>query len=150
MLLMVFLKTFNRCRLAQVKHLFQAGRDVNAYDKSGWTPPLRAAYRGNVEVARELIRANADVHLRVRGSGRSLLYIAAYYICQARMGRALPVGYVHLKIGELAAREIVRDKADYYGKTKGSGRTVLHIAAYYGQQSLVKLLLETKLNINEH
>ena len=81
MVLFTILKPTRR-RLAQVRHLVQTGCDVNAYDKSGWTPLLMAAYHGDVEVARELIRANADVHLKVRGSGRSVLYTDAYYINQ--------------------------------------------------------------------
>ena len=60
---MVLHNIHNRLQLAQVKHLIQTGRDVNAYDKSGWTPLLKAAYHGDVEVGRELIRAKADVHL---------------------------------------------------------------------------------------
>ena len=122
--------------------------DVNAYDKSGWTPLLRAAYLGDVEVARQLIRANADVHLKVRGSGRSVLYTAVYYVCQAWVKFYLLVMFI-LRVDEQAAGEVVRAKADYYGKVKGSGRTALHIAAYYGHQSLVKLFLETEVNINE-
>ena len=138
----------NRHRLAKVRRLVQDGHDVNAYDKSGWTPLLRAAYHGDVEVARELIRANADVQLKVRGSGRSVLYTAAYYICQAWVKFYLLVMFI-LRVGEQVAGEVVRDKADYYGKNKGSGRTALHNAAYYGHQSLVKLFLETNININE-
>ena len=84
-------------KAGKVRQLIQTGHDVNAYDELGWTPLLGAAYGGRMEVARELIRAKADVHLKVRESGRS----------------------------------------------------ALHIAAYYGHQSLVKLFLETEVNINE-
>ena len=132
----------NRHRLAKVRHLIRTGRDVNAYDSSGWTPLLRAAYHGDVEVARELIRANADIHLKVRESGKSALYTAAYYICQALVKFYLLVMFI-LRMGEQAAGEVVA------WKIGRSGRTALHIAAYYGHQSLVKLFLETNININE-
>ena len=128
----------NHRRLAKVKRLIRTGRDVNAYDRSGWTPLLTAAYHGDVEVARELVRANANVHLKVRASGWSVLYTAwvKFYLL---------VMFI-LRMGEQAA--------DYYEKTKWSGRTALHIAAYYGHQSLVKLFLvkhflESNININE-
>ena len=143
------LHIFHNChRLAKVRHLIQTGCDVNAYDNSGWTPLLRTAYHGDVEVARELIRANADANLKVKGSGRSVLYTAAYYICQAWVKFYLLVMSI-LRMGEQAAREVVSAKADFHWKSKGSGRTALHIAAYYGHQSLVKLFLQTRVNINE-
>ena len=88
---------FNRGRSAKVGKVILDIHDLNAYDDSGRTPLLRAAYHGNVDVARELIRAKADVHLKARGSGR----------------------------------------------------TALHVAAYYGDQALVKLFLETNIGINE-
>ena len=69
-------------RSGKVRQLIQEGHDVNAYDKSGWTPLLKAAYHGHVKAARELIRANADVHLKVKGTGRTGLCIAAFYIYQ--------------------------------------------------------------------
>ena len=135
-------------RPAEVRRLIQAGHNVNAYDESGWTPLLTAAYHGNELTAREVIRANADVHLKVRGSDRSALYTAAYYICQAWGKFCLLVMFI-LRMGEQAAGEMVRAKADNDWKSKGSGRTALHIAAYCGYQSLVKLFLETNININE-
>ena len=131
-----------------MKHLIQTGHDMNAYDKSGRTPLLRAAYHGQVEVARELIRANADVHLKVKGSGRSVLCTAAYYIYQAWVKFYLFVMFI-LRMGEQANREMARAKADSCWKIRGSGRTALHIAAYYGHQSLVKLFLDTNINLNE-
>ena len=145
---MVLRRILARHRLTHVKHLIRTGRDVNAYDKSGWTPLLRAAFHGDVEVARELIRANADVHLKVKGSGRSVLCTAAYYVCQAWVKFYLFVMFI-LRIDKQVAGDIFRAKADNYWKIRGSGRTALHIAAYYGHQSLVKLFLETNINLNE-
>ena len=135
-------------RPAEVRRLIQAGHNVNAYDESGWTPLLTAAYHGNELTAREVIRGNADVHFKVKGSGKSALYTAAYYICQAWVKFYLLVMFI-LRMGEQAAAEMVRPKADNDWKSKESGRTALHIAAYYGHQSLVKLFLETEVNINE-
>ena len=67
-------------RSAKVRQLIQEGHDVNACDKSGWTPLQTAASLGHVKVTKELIGANADVHLKVRGPDRTVLRIAAYII----------------------------------------------------------------------
>ena len=133
----------NLFRLAQVRHLIGTGSDVNAYDKSGWTPLLRAAYHGHVAVAGELIRANADVHLKVRGSGRTVLCTAAYYIY-------LLLNFIlGTKTGVDEQAAVKGAEADMYSKVRGSGRTALHVAAYYGHKALVKLFLETNISINE-
>ena len=114
---------------------------VNAYDESGWTPLLKAAYHGHVEVARELIRANADVCLKVKESrsGRTVLHIVAVYI------------YLLLKFILGTNTEVDKQgaEANMYWKVRESGRTVLHVAACCGHEALVKLFLETDVNMNE-
>ena len=149
---MVLFTVLTRHRLVQVRHLIQTGLDVNAYDNSGWTPLLRAAYHGDVEVSRELIRANADVHLKVRGSGRSVLHTAAYYINHLWLNficfvMKLAILTRSTGIDEQCARK--QAEANNYWKVRASSWTVLHVASYYSHQSLVKLLLETTININE-
>ena len=150
-MMMVLSRIQNRLRLVHTRHLIQTGRDVNAYDKSGWTPLLKAAYNGHEEVARELIRANADVHLKVRESDRSVLYTAACYICQVLFKMICLVMKYTLGIDVGMSEQIAHNtaKADIYWIIGRSGRTALHIAAYYGHQSLVKHFLETEVNINE-
>ena len=69
-------------RSAKVRQLIQEGHDVNAYNKSGWTPLQTAAFLGHVKVTKELLRVvNIDVNLKVKGPDRTvLLRTAAHYI----------------------------------------------------------------------
>ena len=143
-------------RLAAVRQLIQTGLDVNAYDKSGWTPLLRAAYHGDVEVARELIRANADVNIKVKASGGSVLHTATYCIIQTWLKFIwlvieLAMAILSSSIGNVIDEQAVRKRpeAEEYWKIRVSGRTALHVAAYYGHQALLKLFLETNIGINE-
>ena len=69
---------------AIVRKLIQRGHNVNGYDSSGWTPLQNAAFYGHTKVARELIRAKADVDLKVKRD-RNVLRIAAHYIFQIMM-----------------------------------------------------------------
>lgn len=48
--------------------LIDAGSDVNAKDKSGWTPLHYAAVNGQVEIAALLLEAGADVNARNQGN----------------------------------------------------------------------------------
>ena len=142
----------NRFSLAEVGHLIETGRDVNAYDKSGWTPLLKAAYHGRAEVARELIRANADVHLKIKESrsGRTVLHSAAYYICKVWLMFISVLKFISATTTGVDEQAAVRGaEEDMHWKVRGSGRTALHVAAYYGHQALVKLFLETNISLNE-
>ena len=143
----------NRFSLAEVGHLIGTGRDVNAYDKSGWTPLLKAAYHGHAEVAKELIRANADVHLKVKEarSGRTVLHVAAYYLCKVWLMfiSVLMKFILATTIGVDEQAAVRGAEEDMHWKVRGSGRTALHVAAYYGHQALVKLFLETNISLNE-
>ncbi len=50
--------------VGSARQLIQAGGDVNAKDKNGWTPLHGAAFYGYVEIAELLIGAGADVNAR--------------------------------------------------------------------------------------
>ena len=142
----------NQRRPDQVKHLIQTGSDVNAY-KSGWTPLLKAAYHGDVDVARKLIKANADVHLKVKESrsGRTVLHVAAYYICKVwLMFISVLMKFILATTTGVDEQAAVRGaEEDMHLEVRGSGRTALHVASCYGHQALVKLFLETNISLNE-
>ena len=67
-------------RPAKVRQLIERGHDVNAYDRFGWTPLMRAAAVGHVKVVRELIRANADVNLKTRAPDSTVLRALQYCV----------------------------------------------------------------------
>ena len=148
---MVLHKLYNRLRLAPVKEFIQTGGDVNAYNKSGWTLLHRAAYHGHVEVARELIGANADVHLKVRESARPMLCSTTSYIYQVWLRFVYFLMKLTILDANTAFNEPVgmRADSDMYWKVKESGRTALHVAACYGHHGLVTLFLDTDIGINE-
>ena len=117
---------------AIVRKLIQRGDNVNAYNGSGWTPLQNAAFYGHTKVARELIRAKADVHLKVKGPGRNVLHIAAYYIF-----------WIMMKIFVLCSRLTLNpgvgiDEQDCFFE----GRTALMLAAQRGHSAVVAELVK--------
>ena len=117
---------------AIVRKLIQRGHNVNAYNWSGWTPLQNAAFYGRTKVARELIGAKADVDLKVKGPGRTVLCIAVYYIFR-----------IIMKIFVLCSRHIVDagvdiDEQDCFFE----GRTALMLAAQNGHSAVVAELVK--------
>ena len=123
---------------AIVRNLIQRGHNVNAHDGSGWTPLQNAAFFGHTKVTRELILAKADVHLKVKGPGRNVLRIAAYYICQ-----------IIIKICVLCSR-LILDAGVGFGGQEGffEGRTALMLAAQKGHSAVVAELVKAGADIN--
>ena len=122
---------------AIVRKLIQRGHNVNGYDGSGWTPLQNAAFYGHSKVARELIRAKADVNLKVKGPGRNVLCIAAYYIFQIMM-----------KICVLCSRLILNagvgiDEHDCFFESK----TALMLAAQKGHSAVVAELVKAGADV---
>ena len=123
---------------AIVRKLIQRGHNVNAYDRSGWTPLQNAAFYGHTKVARELIRAKADVDLKVKCPGRNVLRIAAYYIFQ-----------IIMKICILCSRLILNadvwiDEQDCFFESK----TALILAAQNGHSAVVAELVKAGADAN--
>ena len=123
---------------AIVRKLIQRGHNVNGYNWSGWTPLQNAAFYGRTKVARELIRAKADVHLKVKRPGRNVLHIAVYYIFQIMM-----------KIFVLCSRLIGDagvdiDEQDCFFE----GRTALMLAAQNGHSAVVAELVKAGADVN--
>ena len=121
---------------AIVRKLSQRGHNVNVYDGSGWTPLQNAAFYGHSKVARELIRAKADVHLK--GPGRNVRHIAAYYIF-----------WIMMKIGILCSRLILDagvriDEQDCLFE----GKTALMLAAQRGHSNVVAELVKAGADTN--
>ena len=117
---------------AIVRKLIQRGHNVNAYDGSGWTPLQNAAFYGHTKVARELIRAKADVHLKVKGPARNVLRIAAYYIFRIMMKICVLCSRLTLDAG------VGIDEQDCFFE----GRTALLLAAQRGQSAVVAELVK--------
>ena len=106
--------------------------NVNAYNRSGWTPLQNAAFYGHTKVARELIRAQANVHLKVKGPGRNVLRIAAYYIFRIMMKICVLCSRLILNAG------VEMDEQDCFFE----GRTALMLAAQKRHSSIVAELVK--------
>ena len=125
-------------RSAKVRQLIQEGHDVNAYDKSGWTPLQTAASLGHVKVTKELIRAKADVHLKVREPDRTMLRIAAHYIEQ------IMVKFMCLFMKYILNANIWFDEQDLVFE----GRTALMLAVQRGHSSVVAELVKAGADVS--
>ena len=123
---------------AIVRKLIQRGHNVNGYNGSGWTPLQNAAFYGHTKVAKELIRAKANVHLKVKGPGRNMLCIAAYYFFQIMMKICILCSRLILNAG------VGIDEQDCFFE----GRTALMLAAQRGHSAVVSELVKAGADIN--
>jgi ankyrin repeat protein len=94
---------------------------VNQQDAIGDTPLLRAAYKGNPEIVRMLLRAGAEVNKRDR-AGRTPLYLA-----------------VNSRNPEIV--RMLLDKGAEVNKQNNDGFTPLYWAACIGHTAIVRMLL---------
>ena len=106
--------------LIQVNEALEAGADVNAKDKGGWTPLRWAARNGYTDIVKTLIDTGANVHAR-DGDGRTVLMYGA--------------GKGHR--GTVIA--LIDKGADVNARSK-TGWTALKLAARNGHKDIVALL----------
>ena len=90
-------------------------------------------------------------HLKVKGPDRTVQRIATY--CMYRVWLkfiCLVLKYILGTNTAVNEQAVVKGaEEDMHLKVREPGRTALHNAAYYGRQTLVKLFLETNINLNE-
>src|SRR5262245_5474267 len=60
-------------RVAEVNALIDGGADVNASDRDGVTPLMRAASAGRGDVVRLLVASRADVNAKTSGGATALM-----------------------------------------------------------------------------
>ena len=123
---------------AIVRKLIQRGHNVNGYDGSGWTPLQNAAFYGHTKVARELIGAKADMHLKVKDPDRNVLRIAAYYTFRIMMKIFILCSRLTLNAG------MGIDEQDCFFE----GRTALMLAAQKGHSAVVAELVKAGADVN--
>jgi len=107
-------------RIKVVKHLIASGADVNAADRTGYTPLHVAAFRKQPEAAKLLLAAGADINAR-DAFGNTPAHSAAMK-----------------GIGSMAYF-LVKRGADA-GALNNDGLTLLQIAAKYGMHKTAKQL----------
>jgi ankyrin repeat protein len=107
--------------LKDVKTLLDKGIDVNAKDKNGMTPLIRALKNENKEMVELLIANGADVKVRDI-SGHTPLHLAAL-------------------MGYKAVLELLMAKDADVNSKNNAGGTPLHSAAWLGRKDAAELLI---------
>ena len=111
-----------------VKRLLEAGVDVNAADKNGWTALMLASQKGHVEVVKVLLEAGANKDAASNNGATTLM--------EAIYGGRMEVVKVLLEAG------VNVNAAD------SCGWTALRNASRYGYEDMVRLLLKAGANVH--
>jgi len=115
-------------KTAEVRKLLQAGSDVNAVDRRGYTALHLAAVYRNLEMVRLLLESGAGVNCRAPETGCTPLYVAAVN------GDAKIVGLLLEKGASLESSD-----------TPGM---MMNTAAICGHTSVLKLLLDAGAEVD--
>lgn len=105
-----------------VRTLLNAGADVNARDRGGYTPVLRALEKSNLEIA-DLLLARPEVELNAQGAS----------------GVTVLMQYVGLNNEDMVRK--VLDRGATVELQDSDGDTALHRAAQSGNVEILELLL---------
>ncbi|PQE22096.1 Ankyrin repeat-containing domain protein [Rutstroemia sp. NJR-2017a BVV2] len=108
--------------------LLQNSADVNAVDKRGWTPLMRAAYWKGVDAVKVLLKYQANLDLQT-DDGKTALHVATN------------------KENSTIVELLLKAHAPI-NKQDSGGDTALHYAARSGASSVAKILLDHGPDIN--
>lgn len=115
---------------ARVKELLeQSPQLIDSWSEDGYTPLGLAAHFGNEETLKLLLAQGAEVNVRSKDGNLNNMAIHA----------AIAGNYEHL------AKVLIEYGADVNASCEGEWRqgfNALHVAAYFGRASIIKLLLE--------
>lgn len=137
-----FYLTFKGNALPLVRRLVARGADVNARNKAGQTPLMRAAMSGalNPDTLRFLLDRGADINARGK-DGMTLLHYLA---------RAVTIDYTEVARLAIARGADINAKYRIGGSTDpAAGNTPLHAAAMSGQTGIGALLVAKGASVNE-
>lgn len=139
--------------------------DINEKAENGRTPLIIAAINGDVDIAKVLVKNGADINLK-SGSGSSPLIFAAYnnqlsmvkYLVKQKANvseESNSYGFTALMSAANAdcrsvVKYLLKNKeviADINHQSK-KGNTALILAAYKGNEDIMKLLIEAGADVN--
>ncbi|OPA78637.1 hypothetical protein BVG16_12300 [Paenibacillus selenitireducens] len=126
--------------ITQLKKLLKKSPEfLHNYSNDGFTPLGLASHFGNEETVKFLLDHGADVNARSKDENLNNMAIHA----------AIAGNHEHV------VRTLIANGADINAKCEGkwrSGYTPLHVAGYFGRESIIKLLLENdadKTSLND-
>ncbi len=150
--------------IARLQELIAAGEDLEAQDKFVGTALHWAAITGNVDAARILIEAGADLNTHARADGTTALHVAA-------QGGSVEVATLLIEAGaETEARDtddgtplhqaarndrvgmaalLLDAGADISARARTEGLTPLHAAAHSNASGIIELLARSGVDIDE-
>lgn len=146
-----------------VKSLLAAGADPNGFDDKGLNPVHRASVEGHVDVVQELVIAGGDISIRTGGTnpGTTALHIAArnghlgVVRLLLRLGAdvnaenvkvmAVPLDRAAVSSPGSVVLALIEAGADVDHRD-AHGYTSLIVAAFWGNQEAIEVLLENGAN----
>ena len=150
-----------------VNALIEAGADINGQDEDGTTPLMDAAYRGDDQMAHELIRAGASVTVKNNKQQTALFHLAISsrsWWAHSTVVKALieagadingqdedgttPLMQAAYKGQYYAVLELIKAGASVTAMNRQQKQRALHIACKEGHFSVVKALIEAGADIN--
>jgi len=147
-------------RIETVKLLIEAGANLNSLDIWGKSPLSEAMSRGNLDIAEILLKAGANIHLRLAGRsntqlGDTVLMQTISYCPGSGSGYSV---YKDTKALDLLLRfganpndrneEMYREDLEAHGGWDWRGYSALTYSAKRGMFAVVKTLLEHGADIN--
>ena len=124
----------------EVKRLIEAGADVNAQSKAGWTALMLASEKGHIDIVKLLVEEGADVNSVTKFEVRSTSYGGIYKDYEPTGGYTALMAaseYGHTEIVKL----LIEGGADINAQDEDS-YTALRYAVREGHTEIVKLLYE--------
>jgi ankyrin repeat protein len=120
----------------RVKELLETSEAlINSYSIDGFTPLGLASHFGNEETVKLLLDKGADVNIRSKDGNLNNMALHA----------AIAGNY------EQIVRNLIQHDADVNAKCEGKWRmgfTPLHVAAYFGREAILQVLLENSADSN--
>jgi uncharacterized protein len=115
---------------ARVRELLEQTPElIAAYNTDGFTPLGLASHFGNEETVRQLLDQGADVNMRSKDGNLNNMALHA----------AIAGNYEHV------VATLIKHGADVNARCEGKWRkgfTPLHVAGYFGRESIIRLLLQ--------
>jgi ankyrin repeat protein len=171
----LFLVTGGRGRsnLSIASYLLLDGADVNASGVGGYTPLMRAAENGDMDMVRLLLGYGANVNLR-NDSGKTAVDIAlsrsggediasmirrkheptrtlVRHLGEVYLRSSLPEHLHHLSPipDKIATLERAIQEGAYVNQPDDKGKTPLYIAAHMGDLEVARVLIEAQANVDQ-